>query len=80
MSKSISKAKFPNLKKYRTQLGLEISDIVAAMPNDRPAESSVRCLDNGYTIRAVNANKVCNFINSNKMDNTFVRSEEIIEE
>jgi hypothetical protein len=53
---------FPNLQTLRIQAGLEIHDLVAALP-DGPKERSLRRLEEGRSIRLAGAFRVFHVIN-----------------
>lgn len=61
-----AKGRFPNFRPYRTECGLEISDVMARLPNGHPKESSIRRLDSGQAIRLVNVHRIFDVINTAK--------------
>ena len=68
-----SLARFPNLQKHRTELGWEVSDLVAKMPDGRPKEASIRRLEKGRGIRASSVHRVFDVVNRSlggKLDRT----------
>ena len=71
-------AKFPRLRQIREeQLGWEVVDLVAKLPDGRPSISSVYRLEQGGTIRVPNARRVFDVVNQ-ALGNTLDASKELI--
>jgi len=57
-------ARFPGLRQIRErQLGWEVTDLVAKLPNGRPSISSIYRLEQGYAIRLASARRVFDAVN-----------------
>jgi predicted transcriptional regulator len=69
-------ARFPNLSKYRVELGLSISELSAKI-GPVPSEKSIRRLEEGTPIRIASVNKVFNYINT-QMGGLLQRPKEVL--
>jgi len=57
-------AKFPRLREIRErQLGWEVTELAAKLPNGRPSLSSLYRLEQGHAIRLASAKRVFDVVN-----------------
>ena len=74
------KAKFPRLREIRErELGWEVAELVAKLPDGRPSTSSVYRLEQGRSIRAPHVRRVFDVVNR-ALGNGLVAEEEILSE
>ena len=57
-------ARFPRLREIREELGWEVTQLVAKVPDNKPGISSVYRLEQGYAIRLTSARRVFDVVNA----------------
>ena len=73
-----SKARFPRLREIRErQLGWEVAELVAKLPDGNPSSSSVYRLETGQAIRAPHVRRVFDLVNK-ALGNALDADEEIL--